>query len=245
MLLPLLIRSLLSNEGPPSYAERLSNGGMSKSTAICSSWPQADNVAGVKKPVAAGIVTVAVALALFAGRAGAGVFHGVAYTPRAMTTMLKAVRYPRATLRKLSCTGLGSNSNGRYISFRCVARWQPHGRKVFYTAGAGDGGWLCVGTSVAGCKVLEQGYAPKSGAQSTPYDVARRAAEGYLQNHFHRLGAAPAKIRPCSQTATNTWVCDYQLSGPPAPPVGIRITLTPVAGGWVLTGAASGGPPPF
>jgi hypothetical protein len=93
--------------------------------------------------------------------------------------------------------------------------------------------------------VLKHGYAPKSGAQSTPYDVAKLAAQGYLQNHFHRSSAPPAKIRLCSQTATNVWACDYQLSGPPAPPVAIVITLTPVAGGWVLAGTASGGHPPF
>jgi hypothetical protein len=186
-----------------------------------------------------------VALAAFAGRADAGVFHGVAYTPSAMKAMLEAVRYPRARLRELSCAGLGSNSSGRYASFRCVARLRPAGRRLFYAAGAGDGGWLCVGPSVAGCKVLGLGYAARS-AQSTPSEVARLAAQGYLQNHFHRLAAAPAKIRPCSQTATNAWVCEYQLGGPPAPPVGIRVTLAPVAGGWVLAGAlAAGGHPPY
>ena len=197
----------------------------------------------MKRAIASGIFIIA--LASFAGRADAGVFHGVAYTPSAMKTMLKAVRYPRAPLRNLSCTGLGSGSNGRYMSFRCVARWRPHGRKVFYAAGAGVGGWVCVGKSVAGCKVLEQGFAPKIGAQSTPYDAAKLAAQGYLQNHFHRLDAASARIRPCNQTATNVWVCDYQISGPPEPPVAIRITVTPVAGGWVLTGVSGGAPPPY
>jgi hypothetical protein len=188
-----------------------------------------------------------VALALFAGRADAGVFHSVAYTPSAMKTMLKAVRYPRAPLRRLSCTGLGSSPNDQYMSFRCAARWRPHGRKIVYAAGAGDGGWLCVGTSLAGCKVLKQGYAPQHGAQaSTPFAVAKLAAQGYLQNHFHRLSAPSARLRPCAQTAANVWTCDYQLSGPPAPPVAISITLTPVTGGWVLAGALpGGGRPPY
>jgi hypothetical protein len=184
---------------------------------------------------------VALVLPLLASSAVAGVFQDVAYTPSAMKTMLKAVHYPRAHLRKLSCTGLGTSSTGRYGSFRCVARWGQHGRKVFYAAGSGYGGWLCVGASVAGCKVLKHGYAAKSGAQSTAYDVARLAAQGYLQNHFHRLAAPPA-IPPCSQTATNVWTCKYQS---PAAPAAIVITLTPVAGGWVLAGTASGGPPPF
>lgn len=193
--------------------------------------------------LAAGIVVFL--LPFLGGSAEAGVFQGVSYTPSAMKAMLKAVHYPRARERKLSCTGLGPSSNGRYGSFRCVAHWRPHGRKVFYAAGAGVGGWLCAGTSVAGCKVLELGYAAKTGPAATPYDVAKLAAQGYLQNHFHRIDAPSPMIRPCRQTAANAWACDYQLSGPPAPSVAIRITLTPVAGGWVLTGAASGGPPPF
>lgn len=196
----------------------------------------------MKGPIAVGIV--ALMLPLLAGMADAGVFQGVAYTPSAMKTMLRAVHYPRAHLRKLSCTGLGPSSNGRYGSFRCVARWRPRGRKVFYAAGAGYGGWLCVGTSVAGCKVLANGYAPK-GPQSAPFAVAKLAAQGYLQNHFHRLSAPPARIRPCGQTAANVWTCLYQLSGPPAGPVAITVTLTPAAAGWVLTGAASGEHPPF
>ena len=184
-------------------------------------------------------------LSLVAGRAGAGIFRGVAYTPSAIKTMLRAVHYPRAHLRRLSCVGLGRSSNGRYGSFRCVARWRHYGRKVFYAAGAGYGGWLCVGTSIAGCKVLEQGYAPKSGPDATPYRVAKVAAQGYLQNHFHRIGAPPT-IPPCRQPATNVVICDYQLSGPPAQPLAIRITLTPVVGGWVLAGALpGGGRPPF
>jgi hypothetical protein len=198
----------------------------------------------VKGPIAVGIV--ALMLPLLAGSAGAGVFQGVVYTPAAMNTMLKAVHYPQAHLRKLNCTGLGPSSNGRYGSFRCVARWRPHGRKVFYAAGAGVGGWLCAGTSVADCKVLELGYAAKTGPAETPYDVAKLAAQGYLQNHFHHIDAPSPRIRPCGQTSTNTWACDYQLSGPSAPTVVILITLTPVAGGWILAGALpGGGRPPF
>lgn len=193
----------------------------------------------MRRLLVAGII--AFALPFLGGSADAGVFQGVAYSPSAMKTMLKAVHYPRTHLRRLSCTGFGSSSNGRYGSFRCVARWRPHGRKVFYAAGSGYGGWLCVGASVAGCKVLKHGYAGMSGAQSTPYDVARLAAQGYLQNHFHRLAAPPA-IPPCSQTATNVWTCKYQS---PTAPAAIIITLTPVGGGWLIAGAASGGPPPY
>jgi hypothetical protein len=189
---------------------------------------------------------VALVLPLLAGRADAGVFRGIAYPPSAMKTMLRNVHYPRAHLRRLSCTGLGASSNGRYGSFRCVARWRPHGRKVFYAAGAGVGGWLCAGTSVAGCKVLELGYAARARPDATPYGVAKVAAQGYLQNHFHRLDAPSPTIRPCRQTATNVWTCDYQLTGPPAKPVAISITLTPMTGGWLLAGALlGGGRPPF
>ena len=197
----------------------------------------------VKKSMAAGVV--ALILALSAGSADAGVFWSVSYTPSAITTMLKAVRYPRAHLRRLSCSGLAENVDGRYGSFRCVARWRQDGHTVFYAAGAGDGGWLCVGSSVAGCKVLNRGYAPKPGPNVTPSDIAEVAAHGYLQNHFHRVNA-PMTIPPCRETATSVWTCGYQLSGPPALPVEISITLIAGLGGWVVTGAlADGASPPY
>jgi hypothetical protein len=201
------------------------------------------NVTPVTRSIVVGIV--ALVLALVPGRADADVFRNVAYSPVAMTTMLRALNYPRAHERELSCTGLGRASNGRYASFRCLARWGHHGHTVFEAAGAGSGGWLCIGSSVSLCRVLNHGYAPKR-PSATPLPVAKAAAQGYLQNHFHRIAAPPAKIHPCVEARTNAWTCDYQLSGPLAPPVAISITLTPVVGGWVVAGSLPGGKrPPY
>ena len=97
-------------------------------------------------------------LPLLAGTADAGVgVQLVSYSKTWMKTALRAVGYPRPHIQKLTCTGLGAPVYGRYWSFRCVARWRHDpGRKVLYAAGSGYGGWICAGSSVAGCHVLRR-----------------------------------------------------------------------------------------
>jgi hypothetical protein len=187
-------------------------------------------------------IALSLSLVVSAASAGVGVMP-VAYSKIYMRTALQALGYPRAHLSQLTCAGLGHAinqgpahglENGRaYRSFRCVAQWQHHGRKVFYAAGSGYGGWLCVGSSVAGCSVLRRGYA--SGADP---------ATGYVQNHFglrKPKAGSGCPARPSGYVAAEC----FQIKAPPARPtlIGITAKLIRVDGftGDIITGAVLSG----
>jgi hypothetical protein len=189
-------------------------------------------------------LVVALLLVLIASQASAATgVKSVAYSKIYMTTALKALGYPRPRLRELTCTGLGNGINqGKpaglqygvaYASFHCVARLRHHGRMVFYAAGSGYGGWLCVGPSVPRCQVLRRGYA--SGADP---------ALGYVQNHFGLLQPKDGHGCPAPPNGYTYTKC-FQIKHRPAPPtlIGITAKRTHVGGfdGDIITGAVLSG----
>ena len=158
---------------------------------------------------------------------------GPAWTPKDMKTAIHALGYPKPHPKKLSCKGLGAASGGRFDSFRCVATYRLHHRRVFYTAGRGEGGWLCAGKTAAACGLLKRGFV-------TSADVARLqsmgaaadlAARGYLMNR----GETYTPVHFCQQ-AGGSWVCPFTVNGTP---VTVTITFKGAKGGFVLTGSAA------
>jgi hypothetical protein len=174
------------------------------------------------------LITIALLLvvltALSAGAVdGAVGVRPVSYAPAMMKKALKAIGYPRTHLRKLTCRGVGAPVNGRYWSFRCAARWSHRGRRAFYAAGSGYGGWLCVGSSSSGCKVLRRGYLTEGVGQ---------AAVGFMQNHFGFVDPErwTGTCSPPAGTASNVEVFCF-ANGAATAPLEVGISLSGARGG--------------
>lgn len=180
---------------------------------------------------------MAAALLVVASPATAGVgVVGVAYSKVYMKTALKAVGYPVPYWPKLNCTGLGPPINQgpaqglqfgiTYNSFRCTARWQYHGRRTFFAAGSGEGGWLCVGSSIAGCHVLQRGFSLNTG----------QALTGYVQNRYGVLNPNVVpwgpETGPCPDTSLDgIWALGcFQIPTGPAE-IGVQ-PIESMAGNW-------------
>ena len=120
-------------------------------------------------------------------------------TTKVMVDGLKAIRYPAANPKKLSCRGLGVAVEDRHTSFRCVATLKGDRERRFYTRAVAKGGWLCAGNSPSACRLLKRGFFPTSRADNQGWQ--QTAVLGWLQaHHIGASGAvgvaAPARGRP-------------------------------------------------
>lgn len=83
-----------------------------------------------------------------------------AVTTPVMVAGLKAIHYPVASPKNLTCRGLGITVQGRHTSFRCVATLAAHKERRFYTRAVAKGGWLCAGKTLSRCAMLRTGFFP-------------------------------------------------------------------------------------
>lgn len=180
------------------------------------------------------LIPLVIAVAVFAGTAAAA-GTPVAWTKKDMTTAIRAIGYPKPHAKKLACAGLGMRDTaGRYTSFRCVATYTHHRRRVFYTAGIGEGGWLCAGKTAAGCKLLRRGFVTTAevAVQSSLGGVADTAARGYLVDH----DMFPYQVVHFCQQDGSAWSCPFTVNNQP---VTVTISLAKAKGGYVVVGSTS------
>jgi hypothetical protein len=139
-----------------------------------------------------------------------------------MATAARALRYPRPGALKLTCHGLSS--------FKCVATYPRHRKRVFYAKWQGGGGWVCAGAKIATCKVLRHGFITTSQAANTS-QAAELAVFGYIANTYPNA----QKTSACGYTAMSA-SCGYQL---PSGPATVTVTLKQVKAGYITTATVS------
>jgi len=172
---------------------------------------------------------VAATCLVFAASASAGA--SVPWTLKDMKTAVRGIGYPRAHAKKLSCRGQGSATTaGTFTSFRCVATYAHHRRRVFYIAGDGEGGWLCAGKTATACGLLRHGFVTTSqvAADQSMGAAADLAARGYMQNHYGSYQA----LHFCQAAGSSTWSCPFAQAT-------VTITFKAATGGYVTTGSSS------
>lgn len=178
----------------------------------------------VRTPVAATLAAATVAASAVASSAPA-----VPWTRKDMTTAVKALRYPKPGARRLACRGLATpDTIGRFASFRCIATYRHHRRRVFYIAGQGEGGWLCAGTKLAGCKLLRRGFVTAAQVNTEGLDgAADLAARGWMTNHY----GAYQVTHLCKATGTFSWSCAFSAAT-------ITVSMKAAKGGYLLSATA-------
>ena len=165
------------------------------------------------------------ALAFAASAAAAG--PNVPWSTKDMKAAVHAIGYPKPHIKKLSCKGSGATSSGQFASFRCNATYPRHRHRVFFIEGQGEGGWLCAGKTLAGCKVLRKGFVTMAAvnAEGLP-DAADLAARGYMTNRYGGYQAQGF----CKQKAALSWSCPFVEAT-------VTLTLTSARGGYVMVAA--------
>lgn len=191
-----------------------------------------DQTASQPKGLAVKVTLPLVAAALVFTASAAASSPSTPWTTKDMKTAIRAIGYPRAHAKTLICHGQGTaDTVGRFTSFRCVAtyRRRPH-RRVFYTAGQGEGGWLCAGKTLAGCVLLRHGFVTTSQVKTLPSlgAAADLAARGYMQNHYGGYQVTHL----CEAASSSTWSCPFSQAT-------VTITFRAVSGGYVTAGAAA------
>ena len=183
-------------------------------------WPR---LRGARGPFFAGIA----ALMLAATASAATV--PPQWTPKDAAAAVKALHLNRPHAKTTTCKGLGAPLNGMYAKFRCRTLYPHHRRRTLYLQGRAEGGWLCAGTTMTGCKLLNRGFV--STGQAARYngldEYVTLSATGYAENHGD---ANPTKTASCTSAGTNTWTCGF-ASGT------VTITYKTVKGGWLVTGS--------
>lgn len=180
------------------------------------------------------VLTVVGLLVLAGTAAAAGPI--VPWTAKDMKTAVRGLAYPKAGAKKLACRGLGTTTQaGWFSSFRCVATYRHHRRRVFYTQGQGLGGWICAGPTLATCKVLRHGFVTSGQAANGGTAVwAQLAARGFVENRYSV--ASTVVTSPCRQSGTNSWTCGYGVA---AGDVTVTVSLKAVTAGYVVTATAT------
>jgi len=126
-------------------------------------------------------VATVVALYTVGVMRGATMKSGATVTTKVMVEGLKAIHYPVAHPKTLTCRGLGATRNGRHTSFRCVANLKTRRQRRFYTRAVAKGGWLCGGKTLSSCVMLQRGFVPASAADNQGWQEI--AVVGWLQAH--------------------------------------------------------------
>lgn len=178
---------------------------------------------------------IACAALVFAASAEAST-PTVAWTKKDMTTAIRGLGYPKPHPRKLTCKGLGvPDTVNRYPEFRCVATYRHHRHRRFYTAGRAQGGWLCAGKTVAGCRLLRRGFVTsleiaRLGSQAA---TAGESAKGYLINHDQ----FPYQVvHFCTLSDASTYSCPFSVNDVP---VTVTMTFRKASGGYVTSASAT------
>lgn len=142
---------------------------------------------------------------------------------KTMAVAARAIHYPKAGALKVTCRGKAS--------YRCVATYRHHRRRVFYARwDYYGGGWIDAGPKLATAKLLRNGFA----LPGDPAGISELAARGFMANHYN--SPQPYVAYLCKQTATWTWTCGYKLDNGTA---NISITLKKVKAGFVFTGSST------
>lgn len=174
--------------------------------------------------------TLVLAAALVLTGAAAASTVNPPWTLKDIKTAVRAVGYPKPHPLRLGCKGLGAaTTSGAYTSFRCTARYRHHVRRRFFVEGKGEGGWLCAGKTLAGCKLLRRGFltAATVGTQGLAASVDI-AARGYMMNHYGSYQATGF----CKQTASLSWSCPFVEAT-------VTLTLRKAKGGYVSVGSVA------
>jgi hypothetical protein len=175
-------------------------------------------------------VTLAVvaAAAVFASSAAAAGMP-VPSTVKDMKTAVRGVAYPKPHPKKLSCKGQGPESGSLFSAFRCVSTYKHHQRRVFFIQGQDEGGWLCAGKTLAGCKLLRKGFVTTQEVNRLESlgAAADLAARGYLDNH----GLTYQPVHFCQQAGT-VWACPFTVNNTQ---VTVTVSLKKARGGYVIS----------
>ena len=175
------------------------------------------------------VVAIAVALCAVGATRGAAVKSRPTVSTKVMVEGLKAIQYPVARPKRLTCRGLGTAVKGRYTSFRCVAVVK-HRRRRFYTRAVAKGGWLCAGKASSGCAVLKRGFFPTSAADNQGWQEI--AVAGWLQ--AHRVKASRGVAISCT-SLRSPMTCTLRKN----PPVTVVLTYQKTRAGYVETASRS------
>jgi hypothetical protein len=174
----------------------------------------------------------ALGLAIVVAVSAVGGVHGATpksrpvVTTKVMVEGLKAIGYPVAHPRRLTCRGLGAATHGRHTSFRCVATLKSHRRRPFYTRAIAKGGWLCAGKRLSHCVLLGRGFVPASAADNQGWQET--AVLGWLQAHeIDRNGALSLSCVGTKSPMT----CTLHAK----PPVTVTLTYYRAGPGYVET----------
>lgn len=172
----------------------------------------------MKLTAATAALTIALLSASIASAAGTG-----AWSVKDMKAAVRALGYPKPHPTKLACRGT--------TTFRCVATYRHHRRRVFYAQWQSMGGWLCAGAKVSNCKLLRHGFIPTADTGGSLPGAAQFASRGYMAIHYN--DPQPFVASPCPQTGVpSTWTFCYKLD---VGSVSVTITLKRVKTGYVTT----------
>lgn len=183
------------------------------------------------------VLSVAAALAFGGAATAATAGSQPAYwSLKDMKTAIRALGYPKPHAKRLACTKfVAAGPGGQYSAFRCSATYRKHRRARFVTEGVGEGGWICGGKAVAGCKLLRHGFVTSAAvtADGSIAAAADLAARGYLVDHDH----FPYQVvHFCVQVGSTAWSCAFTVNNAP---VSVSLSFKKAKGGYVISGTTS------
>jgi hypothetical protein len=161
----------------------------------------------------------------------------VPWTRADILAAVRALGYPSGLPRRLACTGMGAaDTSGRYASFRCKATYGHHRSRRFQIAGQGEGGWLCAGKTIAGCKLLRRGFVSRATVGSEGFDAAANsAARGWMTNKYGTYQVTHYCTASTS-TSSSSYTCDFHVS---SAKITVALTFIVAKRGYLLTASAS------
>ena len=152
---------------------------------------------------------------LFAGILITLVIAGTAEATTAgkdMAAAMRALHYPKTGALKVGCHTVGTTSG----SFHCKATYKHHHTRWFYAKWAVEGGWVCAGTRLTGCRTLRHGF-----TRTATNDAADLAARGWDGNTGQPTGF-------CQPAGTLKWACGFTTGT-------VTITMKKARGGYTIT----------
>ena len=154
--------------------------------------------------------------------------------PKDIETAIRALSYPKAHPRTLSCKGQGHNTYGRYDSWLCHATYAHKERRTFVMGGEGAGGWLCGGKTLKTCKLLGHGFV--TNAQVLDFRGLEKIAEIASPSYVAIHGGPDDGPNFCTQSGTTAWSCHFNT---PTGTITVTISFKKAKGGWITTGSTS------
>jgi hypothetical protein len=184
-----------------------------------------------------GRVFLVVAVLAFSGAATAATAatQPTSWSLKDMKTAIRALGYPKPRAKRLTCTKFSAaGPGGQYSAFRCSATYPKHRRARFVTEGVGEGGWLCGGKTLAGCKLLRHGFVTTAAVSADGIAAAADlAARGYLFDHDQ----FPYQVvHFCVQVGSTAWSCAFTVNNAP---LSVSLSFKKARGGYVISGTTS------